>query len=391
MTRCYRFDGDAGNRLRARVVATGGALEPLTEVLRPDGTTLCSRSLADNVTCALEADGNHTIVVTGSGAFASGDFALEVQRLDSPAGCSTRSFGTLAAGDGLSVADSDCHRFTATAGDRVRVHVRTTSALRPYVEILGPDGIARCISAEITCPIQQTGPHTILVTDSAPGTRSGGYQVSVQRLNNPIGCTSASFGPSSWHGELDIGQTYCVRFDGAAGDRVRLQANDANPMNLVAEVISPDGTTQCSPAAADRATCMLDTTGTHTLLIRDSPGDAFGHFWATLQRLDDPVGCTTLTSQVPVSSGIGLAEVECWRFFGAADERIQIKLDSTWGSFEPGVEIVRPDGTMLSRHGGNTGSYDFFKDLFDTGTHTVLVYDDYSGLLSGTYDLEFIR
>ena len=128
------------------------------------------------MTCALEADGNHTIVVSGSGAFASGDFAIEVQRLDSPSGCSTRSFGTHVAGDG-SVADADCHRFTATAGDRVRARVRTTSALSPYVEILGPDGIARCTGAEITCSIQQTGTHTILVTDSAPGTRSGGYEV----------------------------------------------------------------------------------------------------------------------------------------------------------------------------------------------------------------------
>jgi hypothetical protein len=162
-------------------------------------------------------------------------------------------------------------------------------------------------------------------------------------------------------------------------------------MNLVAEVIRPDGTRRCAPAAAESATCVLDATGTHTLLIRDSPGDAFGHYWATLQRLNDPVGCTPLSSQVPVAGSIGLVESECWRFSGTAGDWIQIELDKTWGSFLPGLELLRPDGTTLSRHGGNTGSYDFFKELRDTGTHTILVHDDDTGLLSGTYDLELTR
>ena len=38
---CYTFTGSTGDRIRERTIQTTGALNPLTEVLRPDGTTVC--------------------------------------------------------------------------------------------------------------------------------------------------------------------------------------------------------------------------------------------------------------------------------------------------------------------------------------------------------------
>ena len=62
-SRCYTFTGASGDRIRARVIPTSGALNPVTEVLRPDGTTVCANTFADDQTCALDANGTHTVLV----------------------------------------------------------------------------------------------------------------------------------------------------------------------------------------------------------------------------------------------------------------------------------------------------------------------------------------
>ena len=42
---CYTFAGANGDQIRARVIPTSGALNPVTEVLRPNGTTVCANDL----------------------------------------------------------------------------------------------------------------------------------------------------------------------------------------------------------------------------------------------------------------------------------------------------------------------------------------------------------
>jgi hypothetical protein len=381
VTRCYRLDGQPGTQLRVRVVS---AANPATEVLRPNGTDVCGPSHADDVTCSLDVAGPHTIVVAGP----TGDFAIEAQRLDAPAGCANRSFGTLPATDSLTAADSDCHRFSATAGDAIRVHIRSTSALDPFTEVASPDGLVRCTPGtadHFTCTTQHTGLHTILVRDGGPGTRSGGYQVAVQRLNDPAGCTSASFGTAPWNVALAAGQTFCTRFDGTSGDIVRARAVTADAAILLTEVIAPDGTSRCGPdGGAALASCRLNATGRHTLLIRDASGARSALVAATLQRLNDPVGCLTVTSGSPAVVGsVAPAEVDCWRVDGDAGDRLRIRTTDRSGDWEPFFELRRPNGRLL----GGQGASDATWDLLDTGTHTILVYDDSSGLATGSYDL----
>ena len=382
VTRCYRFAGQPGAQLRVRVVSAGN---PTTEVLRPNGTGNCGPSPADDVTCSLDVAGVYTIVVAGH----TGDFAIEAQRLDAPVGCATRSFGTQAADDSLSSADSDCHRFSATAGDKIHLHVRSNSAVDPVTELVSPDGLVLCTPGttdHFTCTTQHSGQHTILVRDGWPGTRSGGYQVAIQRLNDPVGCTTTSFGPDAWQAQLAAGQTYCTRFDGTFGDVVRVRAVTAGAPVLLTEVVGPDGTRRCGPDGGSQlVSCLLAATGTHTLLVRDATGAQSGQFRAALQRLNDPVGCRTLSLGLPpVVSDIGPAQMECWRVHGEDGGRLRLRVNDRQGDWETFVEIRRPNGRLF----GGQGASDATWDVFDTGTHTLLVYDDSTGLATGRYDIQ---
>jgi hypothetical protein len=69
---------------------------------------------------------------------------------------------------------------------------------------------------------------------------------------------------------------------------------------------------------------------------------------------------------------------------GVAGERVQLKLHRTWGDLEPHIEWLRPDGRTIA---SQTGGADSFKDIHDTGTHTILVRD--TGLDTGQYDIQW--
>ena len=396
--RCYRASGDADDQLRVRLISTSGNVMPTAEVLNPDGSPRCAPTQLDDSDCPLNADSdNHLILVRDAGAVATqGGFTIDVMLLGESIGCPALSFGALPSSGSLSVGEHNCHRFTATAGDRVRVRIdpREAATLRPRWELVRPDGFISCSAdrEEFTCTVVVSGTQTIVVRDDSPGTRTGSYDIMVQRLNDPVGCAAAAFGPGSERGELVPAETDSLRFDGEAGDRIRFRAIPGNFRDPVAEVISPDGTTQCSRTAAANVTCLLDSAGTHTLLVSAAAGESFGSYWWTLQRLNDPVGCGTLTSGAPpVVGNVGLVAMPCWRFVGEAGEDLYFMVNDLWGEWRPYMEFVGPDGRPIGAHSGTITSFEFYRHLYDTGWHTVLLRDDGRGLDSGQYDIQFFR
>jgi hypothetical protein len=395
--RCFRVDEDAGALLRVRVVpGFATTLIPLAEVLRPDGTTRCAATAADDSTCALDTGGNHTILVRDGGQAATGSFTIALQRLDAPSGCATHQIGTLPAANLLYPGDIECHRFDAEAGDVFRIRVRArgaTPTLRPAFELIRPGGTPDCTGTdERSCLLASTGTYTVLVRDQSPGNRTGTYELTVQRLNDPVGCAGGAFGPDAESAELAGGETDCVRFEGVAGDRIRFRSVAVHAMDLVAEVLRPDGTTRCARAAAASLTCELTTTGTHTILVRDQTGERFGQHWWSIQRLDDPVGCMTLNSGLPPQvGGVGVAASPCWRFVGEEDEHVRLLVTDRWGEWTPYFEVVRPDGRTLGGHTGTATFFDTGWRLGDTGTHTVLLRDGDRGYDTGRYAIELRR
>ena len=85
---CVRFPGATGDQIRIRVVVSSGTWNPVTDVVAADGSTVCSITFADEFTCVLTSDGNHTVTVrdgAGTGS-ATGQARFFLQRLNDPVG-----------------------------------------------------------------------------------------------------------------------------------------------------------------------------------------------------------------------------------------------------------------------------------------------------------------
>ena len=60
---CLTFSGSNGDAIRVRVVQQSGTINPVTEVFRADGTTVCANTFSDDFVCNLTSNGTHTILV----------------------------------------------------------------------------------------------------------------------------------------------------------------------------------------------------------------------------------------------------------------------------------------------------------------------------------------
>lgn len=208
--------------------------------------------------------------------------ALNLIALDEPSSepqipsCPVRvAFGETI-GCGISEAgEFDLYNFFGEAGDWVRVRlVETWGSWVPSSEVLQPDRSRVCgpsTSGDLDCLLTASGLHTILVSD-ATKTRAGGYNLYLQRLNGPVGCSPLSPGvplPAS----IEVpGQMNCFTLEGASGDLVRIgvRPTSADLVPMI-EVFRPGGNRPCDPTIAPEFDCRLDAEGRHALLIGDRP------------------------------------------------------------------------------------------------------------------------
>ena len=92
--RCFTFTGANADQIRIRAIHHSGAMNPVTEVFRADGTTVCANTFGDEITCALTSNGTHTIFVrdgTGTGE-GLGTARMVAQRLNDPTPCPAINF-----------------------------------------------------------------------------------------------------------------------------------------------------------------------------------------------------------------------------------------------------------------------------------------------------------
>ena len=67
---CHTFTASSGAQVRVRVGdQAGGTVNPVVEVVRPDGTTVCGPTFSDDFNCTLTSSGQHSVLVRdGNGA-----------------------------------------------------------------------------------------------------------------------------------------------------------------------------------------------------------------------------------------------------------------------------------------------------------------------------------
>src|SRR2546426_96957 len=98
-------------------------------------------------------------------------FRSAIQRLNSPTGCTTLAFGAPPTTGTIGVpGEMDCFSFSGVAGDQIRVRlVKTSGTLFPPQDCLPPTVTTRILpsaSTDLSCALDTTGTHTIIVEDS---------------------------------------------------------------------------------------------------------------------------------------------------------------------------------------------------------------------------------
>ena len=389
---CVTFSGDTGDQVRVRNVVSSGTWSPLTDVIRPDGSTVCQGGFSDEFTCALTSGGQHTVILrdgSGTGS-ATGAAEVVVQVLNDPAGCTALPYGPAGKTGKINPAvEMDCFTHDATAGDRWRVHVVETGGTATLLqEVVRPDGTTVCPlsgAADTTCLLDQSGPTRVLVQDSS-GTATGDYRVVIERFPNPTGCTAADLGKRVTVKADDPGVAPCLTFSGKAGDVIRVRdVVTSGSWNPLTDVVRPDGSVVCQGGFSDEYSCQLTTSGKHTLVLADGTGTgaATGHADVVVQDLTDPAGCTTIKAGTTGKAGsIGPAvEIDCYTFAGDAGDRWLVRAVEVTGAITLLQEVIGSDGSSTC---SMTGATDQVCLLTVDGPTHVLVQDS-SGLNTGDY------
>src|SRR5262249_23079163 len=154
----------------------------------------------------------------------TGNYAIAIQRLNSPNNCVALGFGAAPLAGTIGTAtEMDCYSFSGTAGDRIQVHVTKSGALVPHGEVVRPNGTTLCTgldgASDLTCKLDTTGTTRLLIDDDS-GRLTGSYTLVAQRLNNPVGCVPLLFGAAPTTGTIAAGELDCFTFSGAGGDRI---------------------------------------------------------------------------------------------------------------------------------------------------------------------------
>jgi hypothetical protein len=268
--------------------------------------------------------------------------------------------------------------FAGSVGDRIRVRVvKTSGSLTPKTQVRRPNGTTVCADTTaqyFTCVLDTNGTHTVRVAGFA-GTGTGVFNLTIQRLNAPVGYVTGKLGKGKNGAINDAAEIDCFSVANVGvNDVLRTRtAETGGTLFALQEVIRPDGTTLCGPDGNTEVTCTADQAGTYRVLVFDNGGTATGTYATWLQRLNNPAGCTTIAYGDPALAGsiTAAAETDCYRF-GSNGDNVRVRVPKTSGSVTPLVEVIRPNGTTVC---AATTSSDFMCPLDGNGNHTIVIRD----------------
>ena len=150
-----------------------GALAMRGEILRANGTTLCSGlgggSSPADLTCRLDTTGPTRLLMADATGLLAGGYTIVVQRLNNPVGCAPLNFGAAPTARTIAAAgEIDCFTFSGAAGDRVQERpIATSGTLAVAGELVRPNGTTVSSATCMPCSLDSPGTYTILVGDSA--------------------------------------------------------------------------------------------------------------------------------------------------------------------------------------------------------------------------------
>jgi hypothetical protein len=301
----------------------------------------------------------------------------------------TLSCGQTIKGSITAAAQTDSYTFSASVGDAVIVSAYGISGtLFTVAEVYNPSGTLISTSAingrTNVIAIATSGTHTILLHDSA-NFRTGDYGINLQFTNGK--CSMSISCGETKTGTVNLAsQQTAYTFSAAAGDRIIISAYGySGTIFAVAEIYNPSGTLMSTSAINGRTNVLpIATSGTYTILLRDSANFRTGDYGINLQFTNGK--CSTAISCGETKNGtIDFASQQtAYTFSAAAGDRVIVSTYGYSGTLFTVAETYDPSGSLLATTpiNGKTNAI----AIAASGTYTILLRDS-ANFRTGSYGI----
>jgi hypothetical protein len=289
----YMFQGEAGEVVRIRM-SEGGSLEPRIELFNDQGRLIGTQeTFGDTIfDVTLETTGTYYLLLSDGNGDESGVYSVTLQRLNPPIGSVELVYGQTLNATLEAISAMDPYRFQGEAGEVVRIRMSEGSSLEPRIELFNDQGrplasLETFGDTILDVTLETTGTYYLLLSDGN-GDESGVYSVTLQRLNPPIGSVELVYGQTLNATLEAISAMDPYRFQGSAGDVVRIRMTDPSSLEPRIELFNDQGHLLGTQETFEDTTldATLESTGTYYFLLSDGGGDETGDYTVNLQKLN---------------------------------------------------------------------------------------------------------
>ena len=307
------------------------------------------------------------------------------------------------------VGEQDTFTFTGNANDKLYFRVyRISGNLSARLVVRNPANTSVCqVDAfqanpfvELSCTLTSSGNYSVTIDDEN-STSTGSYQVYSQRLNNVGNATAIAYGKVT-SGSLSSvieGDTYI--FDAEQNDKMvlrlyrttgtfsgRIQLFD-RAANLVCEANAFQGS-----ALVTSDPCIINQSGSYSLIIDDENGNALGDYQFHLQRYRNAGNTQPISFGLPITEMLALPiELDGYTVNAEVNDKLLVRIIRETGSYSPRIRLFDKDGDQVC-------AVDAFQNypvaeieycsIIDTGLHTIFV-DDENLNGTGAYRVQLQR
>ena len=431
----WTFTATAGDRIAVQIgqISDLNDFRPWIRLLSPTGASLGDTSGTDAAVIdgvAAPATGTYQVLVASfdSGFDGTGAYRLTMAHTPGPITITPGDEGGPLSNGGthtgeIKKGDLDVWTFTATAGDRIGVHIGETtdaSDFRPWIRLWAPNGVilasqsgtdAAAIDG-VAAPV--TGTYLVLVASFDSGFDGAGtYRLTMVHTPGPITVSAGDDGGPLTNGALHTGTITqgdldVWTFTATAGDRIGInigQVTETDDFRPWIRLWSPTGAILASTSGLDAAVIdgiAAPVTGTYLVLVAsfDSGFDGEGTYRLTMTHTPGPITISqgdeggALTNGATHTGEIKNGDLDVWTFTASAGDRIGVHIGeiTDTSDFRPWIRLWAPNGAILgSQSGTDAAAIDGIAAPV-TGTYLVLVSSFDSGTDgAGTYRLTMVH
>ncbi len=314
---------------------------------------------------------------------------------DPPSGFTDAAYGDTLTG-GIDFADElDYYLLTGITGETLHLYFGTTDGdLSPFVALVDGEGTPVATSSTGSLHYQMTsaGSYKFVIRDD-DYTDTGDYELTLQRMNDPVGLTEVDFGQTVTGTIDDVTDMVPYGFTVEANDVVYVRFADlsttSGTFGAWAHLYDADGTAidDCDDGVL---TAQVSQSGDVYLFISDLDSDGTGTYEFTLQRKNNPADVTATAYGETESGSIdSITQPRAYSFTGVSGDHVHVTfedLTDVIGDFVPSMYLY----TSAGGHLVNSYSGTLTHTLTYTGTYYLFISDKYRAG-AGTYEFTLVK